>query len=116
MDEQEYRGHWWLPDQYDERVGGVATYSPTTGANIELFDLLVPTAEAMTNSVQHDRIHGRTTDGDKIMLLDVRRRISVGISLGLHLHPDTGQNIYSKVTSFIGIIFHSIPSELDFHY
>jgi hypothetical protein len=69
MDEQEYRGHWWLPDQYDERVGGVATYSPTTGPNIELFDSLVPTTEAMTDSVQHDRIHGFTTDGDKIVLL-----------------------------------------------
>jgi hypothetical protein len=69
MDEREYRGHWWLPDQFDERVGGVANYSPANGPTVELFDSLVPTAEAMTNTVRHDRIHGLTTDGDAMVLL-----------------------------------------------
>ena len=73
MDEQEFRGHWWLPDQYEERVGGVATYSPADGSTVELFDSLVPTAEAMTNTIRHDRIQGLTTDGDAVVLLGCKQ-------------------------------------------
>lgn len=75
MQEKEYRGHWWSPTNPDRSSGGVATYNPEDGIELDLFRALDPHPSSFNpgQSPQFDRILGITTDGEAVTLANTFR-------------------------------------------
>lgn len=75
MQEKEYRGHWWLPTNPDRISGGIATYNPEDGIELNLFSALDPHPQSFNpgQSPQFNRILGVTTDGEAVTLVNTIR-------------------------------------------
>lgn len=75
MEETEFRGHWWVPGHREERVGGIARYTPEDGIWLELFSALdqSPGNLGTGSIVQFDRLLGVSTEGEAITLFGCTR-------------------------------------------
>jgi len=85
IDEREFRGYWWLPENPDEKVGGIASFSPSDGVSLELFSTLNEDPEYMGsgNVFRPDFIHGITTEGERVTLKNcIRGSYSMSSSQG----------------------------------
>ncbi|WP_152418247.1 ApeA N-terminal domain 1-containing protein [Natrinema limicola] len=86
IEEKEFQGYWWLPDNPDKKVGGIASFSPSDGVSLELFSILNEDSEYMGsgNVFRPDFIHGITTSGEKITLENcIRGNYSMSSSQGV---------------------------------
>ncbi|WP_114579386.1 HEPN domain-containing protein [Saliphagus sp. LR7] len=70
LEEREYEGYWWLPEEFDERVGGELTFSQEDGIHLRLFSAL---DQEKHKRVAFDNIFGLATSGEKITLKDTIR-------------------------------------------
>ena len=85
IDEREFRGYWWLPENPDEKVGGIASFSPSDGVSLELFSTLNEDPEYMGsgNAFRPDFVHGITTEGERVTLKNcIRGSYSMSSSQG----------------------------------
>lgn len=100
IEEREFRGYWWLPDDPDEKVGGIASFTPSDGVSLELFSALNEDPDHMGsgNVFRPNFIHGITTEGDRITLKNCIRD-SYSMSSGV-----TSSN-YQAVSLFSGAHF-----------
>lgn len=98
MDEFEYRGDWWLPEDPDNHVSGVLTYAPNAGLRLDLdgsfksFDMI---ALFRPPSLDHPIILGVTRTGKAITLYKCYER--TGLERGYEL---------SQCIAEIGIVGH----------
>ncbi|GAA0467361.1 hypothetical protein MUK72_19075 (plasmid) [Halococcus dombrowskii] len=77
-DQREVRGHWWRPGHRSDSVGGIFSYQPSNGLELDLFDSL---DQHETNSFKGnedtletvERIYGITHDGDPVTLVKCYR-------------------------------------------
>lgn len=96
IEEKEFEGHWWLPDNPDSKVGGVATFSPNEGVLLNLFSSLIEDQEYLGGEsvFEPDFIHGITTDGEKITLKNcIRENYSTTYSDGVRVSNSNYQAI-----------------------
>ncbi|WP_153300681.1 ApeA N-terminal domain 1-containing protein, partial [Halococcus hamelinensis] len=96
IEEREYWGYWWLPENPDEKVGGIASFSPSDGVSLELFSALNDDTRYMGSGTVYrpDFIHGITTDGEKITLKNcIRGNYSMSSSQGIGATSSTYQAI-----------------------
>lgn len=73
MDIIEYEGHWWLPNEYENRVGGILSYNPQTGGNLDLFEAFEDGSHQDPEHEYHSRLYGVSKDGDFITIVDCHR-------------------------------------------
>lgn len=70
----EYKGHWWLPGEQENRVGGILSFDPQTGADLELFDAFESGLHEDPEHGYHSRLHGVSREGDSLTLVNCYRR------------------------------------------
>jgi len=75
-DEKRYEGYWWLPDEVDNKVGGVLTFSPTDGVELRLFSALDDDQEKTRSSepVEFETVFGKTTENENITVKNTYRK------------------------------------------
>lgn len=105
---RELKGYWRLPEGEEsgnnEWVGGIATYDPDSGIELELFSSL--SGEFLTEEPpQFDRIFGSTVEGEKVTLENCFR---AGFSSKANTETYFAQNL------FIGNYLNK--SEMNFNY
>lgn len=68
VEAKELKGHWWLPENPEHQVGGILTFSPTSGISLELFSALDDNHEKTQNNepVGFQTVLGKTTQNKKI--------------------------------------------------
>lgn len=96
IDEREFRGYWWLPENPDEKVGGIASFTPSDGVSLELFSTLNEDPDYMGsgNVFRPDFIHGVTTEGERITLKNcIRGSYSMSSSQGFGVTSSSYQAI-----------------------
>ena len=71
MERQTIRGNWWLPGEYQERVGGILTYEPESDIKLELFETFRGMFDP--SDVRTHRLNGISVDGDRICLYGCHR-------------------------------------------
>lgn len=71
MEEQNFRGSWWLPGEFSDRVGGVLSYEPESEIKLELFETI--SGSHLTDRTIHRRLHGLTNEGERVNLYDCKR-------------------------------------------
>ena len=83
IDEKEYRGYWWIPENSEHTVGGVAKFTPDDGVSLELFSPLNEDPEYIDSRtvLKYDYIHGHTINDEQITLKDCTRS-SYSLSFG----------------------------------
>lgn len=83
MNDIEYHGRWWLPDQEENTVGGVLSFSRLSGGELKLFDPIdtVPRQERYSQPNNVDIIHGLVREGERITLYNSNLQLE-GESLG----------------------------------
>ncbi|MFP4001229.1 MAG: HEPN domain-containing protein [Thermoplasmata archaeon] len=65
INEKEYRGYWWLPEDPDNKVGGILNFSPKKRKiNLQIFSALKPKKKNFNPSI----ILGQTIQGKNITL------------------------------------------------
>ena len=69
IEQQEYKGHWWLPGTEGDTAAGVATYNPDEGIELELFSK-IEESNIADKATRYDRIFGVTTDNELVTLSD----------------------------------------------
>lgn len=96
IEEREYRGYWWLPESPDEKVGGIALFSPSDGVSLELFSSLNEDPEYLGSDTvfRPDFIHGITTEGERVTLKNcIRGSYSMSSSQGTGVTSSSYQAI-----------------------
>ncbi|MFC3957650.1 hypothetical protein [Halovivax cerinus] len=95
-DQRDLRGHWWLPGNRDERVvGGVLSYHPTDGLELDVFDSLTHHASDAFKISEDgeppvvDRILGITDDGDRVTLDTCQRTFKRVVNGSEVIRPET---------------------------
>ncbi|TCK65772.1 HEPN domain-containing protein [Curtobacterium sp. PhB136] len=106
-DKQEWVGTWWQPEDPAQKVSGVLTFDPESGAELRLiggweYDLRVPDGDGPISLGGQTRdwpvILGAVSDGRRVTLLDVQLKTArttynqlkeVDGPDVLHLHPAT---------------------------
>ena len=73
MQSVEYEGHWWLPGRREDRVGGVLSFEPQKGAELELFEAFESGLREDREHDYHSRLHGTSRDGDALTLVSCYR-------------------------------------------
>ena len=82
MQEIEYEGQWWLPGEYNDRVGGIAKYELKEGVKLETFEEFDSVNDTIDS---HERIIGESKTGDQITLQKCKRTyINHNHSGGIH--------------------------------
>jgi hypothetical protein len=73
--EREFRGYWWLPENPENKVGGIAKFTPNSGVTLNLFSVLNQDQEYLNrgNVFRSNFIQGISLDGNKITLKDCIR-------------------------------------------
>jgi len=122
MERVEYEGHWWPPGERENRVGGVLSYEPDSGATLNLFESF-ETDGLHTRDREHEthnRLYGFSKEGDAITLVDSHRggfsssqtvagRVSHSIYEpryildGFHIPKNKNVSFTKLTTSFPGI-------------
>ena len=96
IEEREYRGYWWLPKSPDQKVGGIASFSPSDGVFLELFSSLNEDPEYLGSDTvfRPDFIHGITTEGERVTLRNcIRGSHSMSSSQGTKVTSSSYQAI-----------------------
>lgn len=73
METVEYDGHWWIPGQYGDRVGGVLSYEPQSGATLKLFEAFESNLHQDAEHNYHSRLYDTSKDGDFLTLVNCLR-------------------------------------------
>lgn len=73
MQNVEYKGHWWTPGNKRDRVGGVLSFDPKRGADLELFESFDSSLDKNPEHKYHDRIYGVSREGDFLTLVNCYR-------------------------------------------
>jgi len=73
MQSVEYEGHWWLPGEQENRVGGVLSFDPRKGADLELFEAFESGIHEDPEHEYHSRLYGASRDGDFLTLVNCYR-------------------------------------------
>lgn len=73
MESVEYRGHWWIPGEIENRVGGVLSFDPETGADLELFEAFESSPHSDPAYEYFTRLYGVSRDGGFLTLIDCYR-------------------------------------------
>ncbi|QKY21353.1 hypothetical protein B4589_013585 [Halolamina sp. CBA1230] len=73
MEKLEYEGHWWLPGEHEDRVGGVLRFEPTEGAELELFEAFETGFMQDDRHDSHSRLYGVSKEGDFLTLVNSTR-------------------------------------------
>jgi len=104
IEEREFRGYWWLPENSDEKVGGIASFSPSDGVFLELFSALNedPEYSGSDNVFRPDFIHGITTEGEKVTLANCIRG---GYSLSSSQGTEVTSSKYQAISLLSGAHF-----------
>jgi hypothetical protein len=108
-DQRDLRGHWWLPGNREERiVGGVLSYHPIDGLELDVFDSLTQRESDGLEISGGDepevigRIFGITHDGDRVTLDTCQRTFErVAYNSGVS-RPET----FSVARALLGEHFH----------
>ncbi|WSB86673.1 hypothetical protein OHA60_24395 [Streptomyces cellulosae] len=92
----EVDGLWWLPDHEDQKVAGVLSYSPDSGAELRLIGTL--TSARGSHDEIYERIHG-LADGKQFHLEDCHQKNYRGSLFGPGGETETiqAQQIYRGV-------------------
>ncbi len=64
IENREFRGYWWLPENPDKKVGGVATFTPNNWVKLHIFSEL----EIGVKDFRPEIILGVTTTGKRVTL------------------------------------------------
>lgn len=75
MEEVEYQGHWWLPGQSNDRVGGVLHFHPDEMPRLSLFQALDNNPENFDSdsALTFPKLVGLTTEGTPVTLVNCKR-------------------------------------------
>jgi hypothetical protein len=71
MKERSLRGHWWTPDDPEEKVAGNLSFSPKSGVELDLFGILGE--EGIEKGTTHKTLYGVAVDGTRVELNNCRR-------------------------------------------
>ncbi|WP_312909296.1 HEPN domain-containing protein [Natronosalvus caseinilyticus] len=75
MQSVEFEGYWWPPGEHENRVGGVLSYEPESGATLNLFESF-ESGVLLTREREHEahsRLYGLSKEGDLLTLVDSHR-------------------------------------------
>lgn len=78
-----YKGYWWLPNNPDEKVAGILTYTPHESIILELlgnFDSEKTPVETLFEEETEKIIHGFTSDAKEITLMNCHPSGSINFS------------------------------------
>lgn len=100
VEEQRYRGRWWLPDVEDQAVCGEVVYSPEDGITLDLFTALDrdPMNRGTGRIVQFERIFGYSDEGESITVIGCTRNSYSGSSAS----PGAGSATHEADYLFVG--------------
>lgn len=73
MQNVEYKGHWWPPGNEGDRVGGVLSFDPKRGADLELFESFESSVQENPEHEYHDRVFGVSREGEFLTLVNCYR-------------------------------------------
>lgn len=87
MDNLEYKGHWWLPENPDRKVAGILTFSQQNNGKLELIGSFQDVFDKDFNDdSKYSVILGQTTDGKLITLKDC---LQTNYSFSMELTQET---------------------------
>src|SRR5690242_14017327 len=66
--EETVKGYWWLPNAPEVHYPGEVTYSPTTGAKLELYEALIEPMGPDRERSKRFTIYGKTRSGTDVSL------------------------------------------------
>jgi len=108
-EQRDFRGQWWLPGNRDKKsVGGVLSYHPTDGLELDVFDSLTQRESDVFEVSKGDepavvdRVFGITHDGDHVTLDTCQQTFEkVAYDSGI-IRPET----FSVTRALLGEHFH----------
>ncbi len=107
MEELEYNGVWWLPDEPEKRFYGILKFTPSEGAILDLMGSFRDIKDDILKHKEYEIILGISSDGKYITLykcFEIRSTISLpGI---------TSSSIYGEFV-FVGFHFYK-PEDIKF--
>jgi hypothetical protein len=83
MEEFEYQGYWWLPDEPEDKVPGTLKFDPIEGTTLNLLGVLEG-LEGLQTAPQPALILGMSSDGRSITLQDCSR---IGATISFPGYP-----------------------------
>lgn len=101
IEDFEYKGKWWLPDEPTEKISGTLRYSHNDGATLELIGSL-KIIQQLINDEKYLVILGESYDGKDISLHGCFLISSHGS------YPNYSITSYFVETVFLGIHFHDL--------
>lgn len=73
MQTVEYEGHWWPLGEWENRVGGVLSYDPQNGADLDLFEAFDTSIHQEPRHDYHSRLYGVSKEGELLTLVNCHR-------------------------------------------
>ena len=130
METQEYKGFWWIPTDIENKVAGILYYTPGDEIRLELigsFDKENDNSIAVIFSAKEERvIHGKSSDGNEITLIDNSCYISYKekagfptsiykareIAIGIHISGEDDQRFFKAVVKIPELSYWLYPASV----
>ncbi len=128
---KEYKGRWWLPANPEYKVAGILYYTPGEEIRLELIGSLDAEHPNGIESIMHikreDIIHGKTSDGEPVSLIDNGCSVSFkgaadfstavykarAIAIGLHINGMDDKRFCKSIARIPELSYWLYPSAVE---